>query len=371
MALAFFSRRKPIALIIVATLFISACDDTPDSSQHTIRPVKYLRLDASHSGVLRDRVFNGIVRAQLESTLSFRVAGTIEALPINVGDYLEQHQVMARLDDSYYQLAVFQAHARLAQSKAERRQTDAEYMRIRQLYTNDNASKKELDHALAQAETSNALYNEAKQSLDLAELNLSYTALTSPAACRVAQIHAEVNENIAVGQALVAVNCGHQWEVHIDVPESLISLLTPGLTATIRFDAIPDGHFKATISEVGIGSQRGAIYPVTLVLEQAPPEIRSGFSANVRFSIADDNRLNEQFYLPAMAVVKRQHQHFVYVLKDTQHPNIASVHQRAVEIGELSTAGLLITQGLVMGDRVVTAGINSVRIGQHVRIDGY
>ena len=74
--------------------------------------------------------------------------------------------------------------------------------------------------------------------------------------------------------------------------------------------------------------------------------------------------------MPAVAVAKNQHTHYVYVLKDTAQTGVASVHMREVEIGELSAAGLLITKGLSTGDRVVTAAISTIRAGQHVRING-
>ena len=70
--------------------------------------------------------------------------------------------------------------------------------------------------------------------------------------------------------------------------------------------------------------------------------------------------------IPANSVAEDANGRFVYVAR--LDGETYTVERRSVRIGELTVEGLEIEEGLVPGDRVLTAGIRFVQEGQHVKL---
>lgn len=346
---------------------LASCGKEPVVPEERLRPVKYVVVHAG-AAALRDRVFTGTAKAGQESRLSFAVSGTVKQLPVAVGDTLQAGQLIAALDPATYEVEVQRAQASLAQADAERRSTESEYQRVRQLYANNNASQNDLDAALSRTESAKANRQAMAQSLNLARLNHDYTRLTADSDCSVASLDVEMNENVSAGSQVAVVNCGDRWEVEIAVPESLIAAFLPTMAGTVRFDAIPDQEFTSSVSEVGIAGG-GSTYSVTLTLNEHHSAFRSGLAAEVTFAFAGTTNSDGVFFLPPASVGQDENGAFVYVLTSTDEPGVAITERRSVVVGALSESGLEISEGLLDGDRVVTAGITAAREGLRVRAE--
>lgn len=349
-------------------LGLSGCNDDRRLPVERLRPVKYIVVH-SHVNTFQDRVFTGTAQAAQESRISFNVSGTVKQLPVVVGDTLQPGQLLAALDPATYDVEVQRSRASLAQADAERRNAEAEYQRIRQLYANDSVSRNDLDAALADTESAKANYQAMKQSLELAQLKRSYTRLTASSRCSVASLDVELNENVAVGTQVAVINCGDRWEVEIAVPESLIASFRTGMKGIARFDAIPGETFSASVSEVGITGGSTTTFPVTLTLSDVHQGMRSGLAAEVTFAFSEKLNGDRVFFLPPAAVGQDENGAFVYVLESSEQPGIAITKRRSVQVGELNESGLEIAAGLIDGDPVVTAGVTAVRDGLRVRAE--
>ena len=119
-----------------------------------MRPVRSETVRASTGD--RARTFSGTFRATIRSRLSFRVAGTVQRLPVSVGQSVRTGQLIAELDPQDYDIQVQEARAGLTQARAARRNAESERDRVRELYENDNASLSAWDQARAAAESAAA-----------------------------------------------------------------------------------------------------------------------------------------------------------------------------------------------------------------------
>ena len=156
---------------------LCACGGGEPETVEQLRPVRYVVIEDGTT--LRDRSFSGISKSSTESRLSFKVAGTIERLPVQIGQRLSAGDLIAELDSTSYDLQVQQAQAALVEAQANNRRAAANYDRTRGLYANDNASLNELESARAQAESAEAVVSSAEKALEIALLNVSYTRLTA------------------------------------------------------------------------------------------------------------------------------------------------------------------------------------------------
>ena len=355
--------------ILVSVLLsgvLLGCEQPPPSeTPEVIRPVRSQRVFLTGSNQVR--TFSGTAKAGLEAKLSFKVSGTVQRLLVRVGGKVQQGQVLATLDPRDYDLKVQRADAALARSKASARNTNADYSRVRALYENRNASRNDLDQARAAAESSRAEVASSTKELELARLQLGYARLSAPAACYVASVPVEVNENVQAGQTVMEVVCGSRLEVEVGVPEIFIAKITKGSTVTATFDAIPGIQFQAVVTKVGVASGRTATtFPVTVQLKQKVPGFRSGLAAEVTFAFKR-RKGQARLLLPSVAVGEDRDGRFVFVVEE-RGEGLGIVHRKSVTTGELTPEGLEILDGLSDGERVVTAGVRRIQDGRTVRL---
>ncbi len=359
--------RTSTYMVLLASLTLGACGDAGDTVDERLRPVRYMTI--SDVDVERDRSFSGTSKSSRESRLSFKVSGTIVELPVQIGQRLNAGDRIAALDSASYVLQAQQAQAALVEAQANDRRASANYERTKGLYANDNASLNDLESARAQAESAQAVVASANKALEIARLNVSYTRLNADTDCSIASLDVEVNENVSAGQLVAAVSCGDEFEVSLDLPESLIGSVGPDTPVSIRFGAIPGEVFDGVISEVAVASASGsAAFPVVVKIEGTHPSLRSGLAADVTFQFESGAAQEGGVVLPVTAVINSPEGTSVFVAEPAQVQGEAIVRRRSVTLGELTQSGIEVSSGLEVGDRVVTAGISVIRDGQRVLV---
>jgi RND family efflux transporter MFP subunit len=315
----------------------------------------------------RRRSFSGTCQPAVEPKLSFKVGGNIARLPVNMGDRVRRGTLIAELDPSDFQLQVEEADAALRRAQAEARNAEASFERIRGLYENGNASRTDFDSARAAAESSRANAESVRKRLELARQQLSYTRLESPVAGAIAEVNAEVNENVSAGDAVVRLAAEGGDEVVVTVPESLIGQIRHGQDVVVRFDAIPGRTFGGTVTEVGVTtSTTGSAFPVKARLAEQDPMVRLGMAAEVEFRF-DAPGEGAHFRVAPHAVSEDRQGRFVLVVEPSGDGR-GVIRRRGVEVGSLTPAGLEVLAGLEEGDRLVTAGLSQLEDGDIVKL---
>ena len=351
------------ALVLLPLLH--ACGSGDKVDEPIVRPVRYT--EAAMRGAAEARVFSGTTHAEVESTLSFKVAGTVTQMAVNVGDIVIAGQLVAQLDPTDYRVVLQEAEAGLAAAQAEFRNSESNYNRVRDLYENRNASTGDLDAARAAWESAAAQVRATRQRKEGARLQLSYTRLTAPQECSIAETYVKENENVATGQSVARVNCGQCSEVAVTVPETFIGRVYPGMEVGVAVNAFSDQALPAAVTEVGVASgTTGTAFPVTVILTGECPELRSGMAADVSFVFEPDVD-RPMLIVPGLSVGEDRIGRFVYVLKESAD-GIWVTTRREVEIGEVRSDGIEIVQGLREGELIVTAGVRRVIDGQKVRL---
>lgn len=350
------------ALLILA---LHGCGAEQEPVAPEIRPVRTEAVTAITGG--QARTFSGTVRAGVDSLISFRVAGTIEEIPVQVGDSVRKGALIARLDPRDYEINVQQAEASLAQVRAQARQAAADRDRVEALYENDNTSKNELDAARAADESYRAQVRAARSKLDLARLQREDTSLRAPRDGAIAEIMVEINENITAGKTVVRITGQNRREVAVAVPEGVISRIHRGDSAVVTLTSLPGERFPATVREVGIASV-GTVttFPVTVQLDHMDQRVRSGMAASAEFQLEGGNG-GTVLMVPMVAVGEDQEGRFVYVVERGGKSG-GIVHRRGVTVGEVTADGLKITSGLGTGEQVVTAGLSRLSEGLEVTL---
>ncbi|WP_395375674.1 efflux RND transporter periplasmic adaptor subunit [Marinicella sp. W31] len=359
---------KILLLSFVGLGLLACSQEEAPTTPKVYRPVQYVQV--SPQGNILTDTFSGVIEADLDAQLSFRVGGTITKRHVEVGDEVVSGALLVELDNTDLQVAYQQAGASLRQAEANERNQQTNYNRVIELYENNNSSKSDLDAARAGAESAKAATAVARKQLEAARLQLSYAQLKAPQDCSIADILADTNESVSPGQGVVRINCGACAKVKVSVPDQLISNINKGDDVLVSSSAFSDQKFKAKVTEVGVAADSGGAFPVEALLQGECPNLRSGMSANVLFNFsrpsADGSK--QQLVVPYMSLGEDELGNFVFVLQPQQN-GIYKAERRSVEfIAGNNDNGVEIISGLQVGDLVATAGVRRLLDGMEVKL---
>ncbi|HEX9394423.1 MAG TPA: HlyD family secretion protein [Gemmatimonadales bacterium] len=186
------------------------------------------------------------------------------------------------------------AAVRQAQANADKAHQDLE--RIRQLASQDIASKQQLDGAEAAVQSADAALAAAQAALvaadarvasaraqrDQAALNLAYTRLTAPAGGVVAKKSVEVGQLVQPGQPLLAVVPLSDVWLTANLKETEVANVKPGDPVDFTVDAYPGRHFRGHVESIApaTGARFSLLPPdnatgnFTKVVQRIPVRIR-------------------------------------------------------------------------------------------------
>ena len=284
-----------------------------------------------------------------------------------MGQRVKKDQVIARLDDRDFRLQVQQAQAAYAQGRAQRINARAAYARAQKLYESSSASRSDLEAARAGAASARASVAAAAKRIELARSQLAYTTLKAPAAGAISLVGVELGENVAPGHPVAVLSSGGRPEVKVTVPEAFIAQIKQGAKVTVTLSALKGAALPATVTEVGVSSGAGSVYTVIVSLAQRAAQVRPGMAAEVAFSLGAGGAA--RVVVPAAAVSEDRSGRHVFVAQPGAKGQ-AVVRRRAVKVGQLTTRGLEISEGLKDGELLITAGMSKIRDGLVVKLQG-
>lgn len=358
-----------ILFFLPVVTLLYACGQADPPYEPGPRPVETIIVGQPQHTVTRS--FSGMAKASADTLLSFRVAGALQTLPVQVGQKVRPGELIARLDPTDYQLRVLELKAQVIQAEAVFTKADNDYARLRPLFEDGIISKSTLDEARAGLDSARAVLDAVRKNLELVRQQLAYTRLTAPVAGTVSAVPVENFQTVQSGQPIAVLSTDHELEFEVGLPDHVIHFINQGDQAEVVFDVLPGWIFPARVSEIAITPGLVSTYPVKLRLEktesQAASRIRPGMVGEARFEIRPDN--GKPFVtVPPQAVFGLPNGSRAVWLVDQSNNTVFS---RPVIVGRLLAEGLRIQEGLVPGDLVVIRGVHRLEHGHQVRLQNH
>ncbi|MDZ4252060.1 MAG: efflux RND transporter periplasmic adaptor subunit, partial [Sulfuritalea sp.] len=219
------------------------------------------------------RGYSGEVRARIETTLGFRVAGKIVERRVDLGAAVKAGQVLARLDPT-------DAGLQLTQAEAQRALAAADVARYRDLKAKNYISASALD-------ARETAFKAAEAQAALAKNQSSYTTLVADRNGVIGQVLAEPGQVVSVGQAVFRLAPDGDREIAIALPEGEVSGFKLGQAAEVSFWAAGGATGKPLTGRVReispVADPVTRTYAARVSLKDADPLLPLGMSATVRF----------------------------------------------------------------------------------------
>lgn len=338
-------------LLLSLILFIS-CSDQENDSQYSPSPISITAADAQKRDLSDTFTVSSQVVAYKRVYLASRISGVIEDVNFEEGHFVNQGDVMARLDVREQKVNLRRAKTALAEA------TDI-FERTEKLYERD---------AVAESEylSSKRALEQAKTDVENLMLMVEYGEIRAPIHGVVTARLVEIGNNISANERMFTLEDLDLLVARPGVSELNLSGLAEGQEVDVHLDVYPDETFRGTIRRIFPAVDaltRLFTVEVELIQEDQLPIIRPGFLARVRFSTDDRT---DAITVPSEAVYRIEEEPYLFVLNEDE----SQVTLRPIELGVQRDGYAEIRSGIDVGTKVAAANLESLEDGSSVRVVG-
>ncbi|HGY9628134.1 TPA: efflux RND transporter periplasmic adaptor subunit [Pseudomonas putida] len=350
---------KRLLLMLCAGVSLAACS-SDEEAPVPVRPVLSVVVEPQVQSQLGR--FAGSIQARFESTLGFRVSGRIARRWVDVGAQVQPGDTLATLDPTDQQNQLRAAEGDLARVQAQWINAQANARRQQQLYDRGVGAQAQLDIAQTDLKTTGAALEQARSAVSQARDQLDYSTLRTDHAAVVTAWQAEAGQTVSAGQAVVTLARPDVKEAVIDLPITLAEQLSKALTFTVASQLDPAINTTATLRELEPQADATTrTRRARLTLANTPDTFHLGTAISVTLTSAVSPRSE----LPLSALFEGAGKPQVWVI-DPQQKTVAT---RDVTLIERTASSIVLASGVQPGERVVTAGVKSLKPGQKVAFD--
>jgi RND family efflux transporter MFP subunit len=331
----------------------------------------------------------GYLESRWQAKIGARTPGRVEVINVEEGSRVEAGQILAVLEHADLEASLAAVEATVARAKAALEeqevvilQTKNELDRTERLWKSRNVAESNYDdvkfrYAAALARRASlaadiALADARRREAHQMKENMFIRA---PFNGTVISKDAEVGESILPGgmgeasgrgSAVTVADLDH-LEVECDVKEDYIGRITPGQTAEVAVDAVPNRRYQGKVRKViPMGNRARATIKVKVEILNVDERLFPDMSATVYFLSAETTLAAEsssrRVFCDSEAIYGGDAGRFVWALEEGDR-----VRRLDVTIGPVRDNRTEITGGLAGGERVVIAP-SGIQPSQRVKI---
>ena len=349
---------RPWILLLMLVAMLSGCK--PEDVPVEARLVRTLVVDPKP--VSDDRQAVGEVRPRYESDLSFRVAGKVLSRLVDVGASVKQGDTLATLDTQDYLNRLRSADADVRSAEAALVEAQGTEARQAKLLKDGWTPKATYDTTRNNLHAAEARLTAAKANRDLIRDQLRYTELKADFDGVITAVGAEAGQNVNAGQMVVKLARPDDKDGVFDIAETAFTEFKDSNPKVLVWPlSNPNVTVEGVVREISpVADPATRTYTVKVTLENPPPQLRFGMSVGGRLK----GQATLAVALPLSAVFEHNGLPAVWVLDQQSN----SVTLRPITIARYEANAVVVASGLAKGEIVVTAGVNSLTVGQKVRL---
>jgi membrane fusion protein (multidrug efflux system) len=287
----------------------------------------------------------GTLQANESVILKAEIEGQIASIHFDEGEHVTPGKLLIQLDDTEMSAELREAEAELAWARGE-------FGRRQNLFGQKVVSERDLDRARADLDR-NAAHAETLKA------RLAKTRITAPFGGIMGARRVSPGDVLSASTELVNIESIDPLKLDFEVPERYIPLLAVNQTLNLRVTAFPDRRFPGIVYFIDprVSSADRSV-PVKARVQNPEEVLRPGMYANVELVVQEKPRA---VTIPEQALIPQGDQQFVFRVKKD-----GAVELVPVRTGIRSAGSVEILDGLVPGDRVVSAGHQKIGPGSHV-----
>jgi len=369
-------RSKPsfshyLMICAVTSLGLVACGKKEEAAPQgtgMVMPVSVISVKSTSVPITAEAVAQ--TEGAKEVEIRPRVGGILLKRMYDEGASVKAGQTMFLIDPAPYQITLQQAKAAYSAQQARVEQAAREESRLRGLLASQSISQREYDNAASDKATSVAHLQQALANVKEAELNLSYTNVTSPLTGISGRFQFSEGALVAPNTSLLTTvsQISPIW-VRFSLSDSEIKQLGGHLTEKNVKDislVLQDGtvlkqkgklNFSASQIDPKLGTQQ-----LRATFENSEHQLLPGQFVRAKISTGE---LNGVFLIPQTSVLTGDQGKFVFVADKDKDGKVVAV-VRPIKEGSWFGTDWVVIEGLKDGDQVIADNLIKVRPGAPV-----
>lgn len=314
--------------------------------------------------VLREGI--GSVVASMVVVVKAQVDGRLIGIEFKDGEIVRKGQVLARLDRSAFEAQLEQTMARQAQNEAGLTHAQLELERFERLASANAGTRQQADQQRAVVAQLRAQIRADRAAADAARINLDHTVITAPANGRAGIRLVDPGNIVRASDATGIVTLAEFQPVSVifALPQRDIGVVQTAITRGV-VDAVAlttDGRTTLATGRVDVIDNQIDQATGTIRLKATFPnedmKLWPGQFMNIRVKV---DELKDAVVVPTLAVRRGVAGSFVYRIDESNKARVTPI-----EVLQQDEAYAVIANGIVAGQRVITAGFHLLRDGAAV-----
>jgi RND family efflux transporter MFP subunit len=360
---------RPTALVVA---FLALALALPGLAQEGAPPAPTVQVAAAYTDdIVQAITFVGRAEAIDQVGLVARVGGFLQEVKVRDGGEVIAGEVLFQIEPDAYRAAVAAREADLASARASLDLAMVELGRTQELVSRGSSPQSDLDVARATRATAEAAVKAADAALTQAELDLGYTTITAPFDGRIGRIARSVGDLVGpdagplvtlVREAPIYVEFALSERQMVEVMQQANRDGRRGAGPAVSPDVyvtLPDGSELEEIGQIAFADNRVDPATGTVAVRarfaNAARLIVDGAFLSVRIEAAEPV---ERLLIPQAALQRDQKGDFVLTVNAQ-----GMVEQRYVILGDQAGTAMIVDDGLLEGEQVITEGLQRVRPG--------
>ena len=321
--------------------------------------------------------FVGQVYGFKDIAIRARVEGFLEGIHFDEGSRIKKGTLLYTLESQPFEAAVAEKMSMVAEAKTVLAKTVSDLNRIRPLAEQNAVSQSDLDSAVALHEAAISSVEAAEANLRAANIQLSYTKISSPITGIIGKTKAKVGDFVGRSPNPVILNTVSQIDtvlVEFFITESQYLQIgrrylssdpdtrdktdqTPNLELILADGSVYEHKGKYDFIDREVDPTTGAIL-IQASFPNPDELLRPGQFARVKGEV---EVVKQGILIPQRSVMELQGMNSVYLIDDSN-----KVVKQSVKVGPKIKNFWLITEGLKSGEKVVYEGLQKVKEGMTV-----
>ena len=377
-----FKTQVWVCLTAMMAFMVSCGVDVPKE-----KPSSFETMTVQKTDIEVPMKFSAKMKGQADVTITPQVSGQLMKIYVTEGQQVSKGQTLFAIDSRNAQHELESARANLQAANAnlqaaisQANSAKLEYESNKNLYDKQIVSNYMLESSLntykqAQATVSQAraAVSQAKAAVNHAKVNLGFCTITSPVSGVIGEITVYAGDQVSPMTQLTIVSGNRQMEAEFSVPESIVeAMASSGVTQSEKarlLAEMPDVTFvmkngteyqhKGRVSSLtGVVNATTGSLACKAVFPNPDGHLYSGIQGTVMMPYSQ----HDVMVIPQSAVVRLQDKTLVYKVKADSTATAVTVMTTDAGNGK----DVIVSEGLNVGDRIVTVGANNVQEGQRV-----
>jgi len=352
------TKHRLMAIILAGVFLFLACG--PSQTEEEDPPVRVSILVLEPVDISSSAYASARVEGLEEALIYALTPGKVEEVLVSEGDSVSAGQRLVRLNtDQQASAGAISASAGISAAQANLDNASSNYNRMQSLFDAGAVSEQQVEGALASMEAAQAQLSQARAGYAQARTNRENSWITAPFDGEIGRIWAREG-NSSANTPLVSISNNTAIVARILLPEEDLLKLRPGLPAYITVGSLDNESFPGMVTSASSTvDQISGLVPVEVRFDDVSGRLRPGMAGRV--AVLTETFTNT-IAIPESAL-RRTHSGFQAVVIENNKAVL-----RDLQTNIFSNGLVQITDGLVFGDSLVTAGQTMLHNGSDVEV---